>query len=104
MSLSTQLANNATDLFQLVKSTCGKETVTSLLTTYNRLVVSKLSQTMRAHPHIGLLIPSLLPDVNRFVITCAFLDECVLSGTPEREKGQGGADFVEGHRQNFNYV
>ena len=24
-------------------------------------------------------------------------------GTPEREKGQG-ADFVEGHRQNFNYV
>ena len=26
------------------------------------------------------------------------------SGTPEREKGQGGADFVERHRQNFNYV
>ena len=26
------------------------------------------------------------------------------TGTPEREKGQGGADFVEGHRQNFNYV
>ena len=25
------------------------------------------------------------------------------SGTPERQKGQG-ADFVEGHRQNFNYV
>ena len=25
------------------------------------------------------------------------------SGTPEREKGQG-ADFVEGHGQNFNYV
>ena len=25
------------------------------------------------------------------------------AGTPEREKGQG-ADFVEGHRQNFNYV
>ena len=29
----------------------------------------------------------------------------LLSGTPEREKGQGGgAEFVEGHRQNFNYV
>ena len=26
------------------------------------------------------------------------------AGTPERGKGQGGADFVEGHRQNFNYV
>ena len=28
------------------------------------------------------------------------------SGTPEREKGRGGggADFVEGHRQNFNYA
>ena len=23
------------------------------------------------------------------------------AGTPEREKGQGGADFVEGHRQNL---
>ena len=25
-------------------------------------------------------------------------------GTPEREMARGGADFVEGHRQNFNYV
>ena len=30
---------------------------------------------------------------------CVYLS----SGTPEREKGQG-AEFVEGHRQNFNYV
>ena len=28
---------------------------------------------------------------------------CVPAATPEREKSQG-ADFVEGHRQNFNYV
>ena len=41
---------------------------TSLLTTCNRLVVNKLSQAMRTHPDIGLLITSLLiQDVNRLV-------------------------------------
>ena len=33
---------------------------TSLLTTCNRLVVNKLSQAIRTHPDIGLLITSLL--------------------------------------------
>ena len=36
---------------------------TSLLKTFNRLVVNKLSQAMRAHPDIDLLIASLLQDV-----------------------------------------
>ena len=40
---------------------------TSLLTTCNRLAVNKLSQAMRTHPDIGLLITSLLQDVNRLV-------------------------------------
>ena len=48
----------------------------SLLTTYNTLVVNKLSQTMRTHPDIGLLITSLLHDVNRLFATCAFC--CVI--------------------------
>ena len=47
---------------------------TSLLTTCNRLVVNKLSQAIRTHPGIGLLITSLLQDVNRLVVTCAFFD------------------------------
>ena len=37
---------------------------TSLLTTCNTLVVNKLSQAMQTHPDIGLLITSLLQDVN----------------------------------------
>ena len=36
---------------------------TSLLTAFNTLVVNKLSQAMRTHPDIGLLITSLLQDV-----------------------------------------
>ena len=44
---------------------------TSLLTTCNRLVVNKLSQTMQTHPDIDLLITSLLQDVNRLVAICA---------------------------------
>ena len=46
---------------------------TSLFTTCNRLVVNKLSQTMRTHPDIGLLITSLLQDVNTLVAICGFL-------------------------------
>ena len=46
---------------------------TSLLTTCNRLVVKKLSQAMRTYPDIGLLITSLLQDVNRPVAACTFL-------------------------------
>ena len=41
---------------------------TSLLTTCNRLDVNKLSQAMRTHPDIGLLITSLLQDVNKLVV------------------------------------
>ena len=41
--------------------------VTSLLTTCNRLVVNKLSQAIRTHPDIGLLITSLLQAVNNLV-------------------------------------
>ena len=46
---------------------------TSLLTTCNRLVVNKLSQAMRTHPDIGLLITSLLQVVHRLVANCMFL-------------------------------
>ena len=51
----------------------GNQLATSLSTTCNKLVVNKLSQAMRTHPDIGLLIISLLQDVNRLVGTCAFL-------------------------------
>ena len=47
--------------------------VISLLTTWNKLVVNKLSQAVRTHPDIGLLITTLLQDVNRLVATFAFL-------------------------------
>ena len=46
---------------------------TILLTSWNRLVVNKLSQAMRMHPDIGLLITSLLEDDNRLVVICVFL-------------------------------
>ena len=46
---------------------------TSLLTTCNILVLNKLSQAMPTHSDIGLLITSLLQDVNRLIVTCAFL-------------------------------
>ena len=46
---------------------------TSLLTTCNRLVVNKLSQAIQTHPDIGLLIKSLLHDVNRLAAAYAFL-------------------------------
>ena len=52
-----------------------KQLAASLLIihTCNRLVVNKLSQAMRTHPDIGLLLTSLLQDVNRLVETCGFL-------------------------------
>ena len=51
---------------------------TSLLATCNRFVVNKLSPAMRTHPDIGLLITSLLQDVNTLVTTrclavCSYL-------------------------------
>ena len=46
---------------------------TSLLTTCNRLIANKLSQAMRTHPDISLLLTSLFQDVNKLVGTCAFL-------------------------------
>ena len=45
---------------------------TSLLTTCNKLVVNKLSQTMRTHSDIGLLMTTLLQDVNKLIETCVF--------------------------------
>ena len=45
--------------------------VTSLLRTCNRRA-KKLSQAMRTHPDIGLLMTSPLQDVNGFVGTCSF--------------------------------
>ena len=50
----------------------NNQLATILLTTCNRLVVNKLSQAMRMHPDIGLLITSLLQDVNGLVPTGAF--------------------------------
>ena len=38
-----------------------------------KVVVIKLSQARRTHPDIGLLITSLLQDVNRPAVSCAFL-------------------------------
>ena len=43
------------------------------MTTCNSLVVNKLSQVMRTHPDIGLLITSLLQNVNSLVETCIFI-------------------------------
>ena len=51
---------------------------TSLLTTCNRLVVNKLSQDMRTHPDIDLLITSLLQDVNWRVASFSCLIVSVL--------------------------
>ena len=59
-------------LIQLVKTTCRKladnkfrqSTSTTLLATCNRLFVKKLSQAMRTHPDIGLLITGLSQDVS----------------------------------------
>ena len=46
----------------------------SLLTTWNKLVVNKLSRAVQTHPDIGLLITSLFQvDVNRLIATRAFL-------------------------------
>ena len=69
-------------LLQLVESTCSKAVnnkfwqshATSMLTTWNKLVVNKLSQAIRTHSDISLFIISLLKDVNKRVATCAFLD------------------------------
>ena len=50
----------------------GNQLTTSLLTTCDRLVVNKLSQAMRTHPHIGLLI--VYESVVKFPVpTCAVL-------------------------------
>ena len=46
---------------------------TSLLTTCNRLFVNKLSQAMRTHSDIGLLITRLLLNLKRPVANCMFL-------------------------------
>ena len=54
---------------------------TSLLTTCNRLVVNKLSQAMRTHPDIGLLVTSMLQDKKRLVVTCALLIVYVSTNT-----------------------
>ena len=48
---------------------------TSLMTTWDRLVVNKLSQGMQTHPDIGLLITNLLQDGNRLIATWAFMQE-----------------------------
>ena len=45
----------------------------NLLTACNRLVINKLSQAMGTHPDIGLLMTSLLQDVNRLVASSLFL-------------------------------
>ena len=54
----------------------------SLLTTCNKLVVNKLSRAMRMHPDIGLLMTSLLQDVNKLVETCVFRCVIVLTEYP----------------------
>ena len=54
----------------------------SLLTTCNSLVVNKLSQAMRTHPDIGLLITGLLQDVSRFLD----LFDCVLGKKKQKHK------------------
>ena len=47
---------------------------TSLLTTCDRRVINKLSQAMRTHPDIGLLITSLLQDSTcRLAANCSCL-------------------------------
>ena len=61
---------------------------TSLLTICNKLVVNKLSQTMRTDLYISSLITRLLQDNNRLVATWAFLtlyDKTKLSLTADRE-------------------
>ena len=58
-------------LASLLITRFDNQLATNLLTTCNRLVVNKLSQAMRTRPYIGLLIRSLLQDVNRLVATCA---------------------------------
>ena len=45
---------------------------TILLTSWNRLVVNKPSQAMRMHPDIGLLITSMLQNVNRLAALACF--------------------------------
>ena len=45
----------------------------SVLITYNRLVVNKLSQAVGTHLDIGLSITSQCQDVNKLVATCVFL-------------------------------
>ena len=51
----------------------GNQPATSLLTTCNRPVVNKLSQAVRTHSDIGLLV-EFFQDVNRFVAFLAAHD------------------------------
>ena len=66
-NLSKQLAAS------LWLTSVDNQPATNLLTTRNRLVVNKLSQTMRTNLDIGLFFSSLLQDVTRLVATCLFL-------------------------------
>ncbi len=49
-----------------IKLACSSQLAVSLLTTCNRLVISKPVQAMRTHPDIGLVIRDLL-QLARFV-------------------------------------
>ena len=58
----------------------------SLLTTCNRLVVNKLSQAIRTHPDIGLLITILVQDVDRLFVTLRVFGRAVKAILKHREK------------------
>ena len=74
--VTTSLLNQACRNFwlQLLKTTCSNPVDNNghSKAGLNR-VVNKLTQAMRTHPDIGLLITNLLQDVNRLAITWAFL-------------------------------
>ena len=61
----------------------------SVLTTCNRLVVNKLSQAIRTHPDIGLLITILVQDVDRLFVTLRVFGRAVKAILKHREYAEG---------------